>query len=59
MELQLHLAGCYICRIYEQQSILINAMMLHIFNGPAEEVKLDGKFKEELKKKIENKMNSY
>lgn len=56
MELQLHLAGCYICRVYEQQSLLINNMMQAIFKEPKQQLKLDDDFKEKLQKKIENKM---
>jgi len=56
MELQVHLAGCYICRIYEQQSILITAMMHQILRKPEEQLKLDKAFKDKLKKQIENKM---
>lgn len=56
MELQMHLAGCYICRVYEQQSILINSLMQNMFKGNTSEVRLDDDFKQKLKQKIENKM---
>jgi len=56
MELQLHLAGCYICRVYEHQSILINKMMHNIFNHAGSEVKLDEDFKMKMQKKIDQKM---
>lgn len=59
MELQLHLAGCYICRVYEQQSVLINAMMRQILKPQQDEVKLDDAFKEQLKEKITAKMNKH
>lgn len=55
MELTLHLAGCYICRVYEEQSMLINSMMRKIFKGPKDPLKLDDGFKEQLKKKIKDK----
>lgn len=57
MELQLHLAGCYICRVYEKQSILINDMMHQIFKTPHEETKLDEGFKQQLKEKIADKLD--
>lgn len=56
MELNIHLAGCYICRVYEQQSILINNMMRQMFKAQEGEVKLDNGFKEQLKKKIATKL---
>lgn len=56
MELTLHLAGCYICRVYEEQSVLINSMMRKIFKGSKDPLKLDDGFKEHLKKKIKDKM---
>lgn len=57
MELKLHLAGCYICRVYEQQSILINSMMTQLFKADSKEIKLDSAFKENLQKTIERKLN--
>ena len=56
MELEIHLAGCYICRVYEQQSILINRMMKNIFRGKSRELKLDSTFKENLQKSIDEKI---
>ncbi|WPU94768.1 hypothetical protein SNE25_04440 [Mucilaginibacter sabulilitoris] len=55
MELQLHLAGCYICRVYEQQSIMINGMIKKLLSEP-HEVELGQEFKENMKKKIEEKI---
>ncbi|WPU94713.1 hypothetical protein SNE25_04160 [Mucilaginibacter sabulilitoris] len=57
MELQIHLAGCYICRVYEQQSVLINSMMRQLFKTQKDEVKLDDAFKEQLKQKIAAKLD--
>jgi len=57
MELQIHLAGCYICRVYEQQSVLINGMMRQLFKTQKDEVKLDDAFKEQLKQKIAAKLD--
>jgi hypothetical protein len=53
LELKLHLAGCYICRVYEQQSLLINDLVKHLFKpGKTTEIKLDEQYKEQLKKRI-------
>jgi len=58
MELQLHLAGCYICRVYENQSILINKMMHNFFNHAGGDAKLDDEFKMKMQKKIDQKMKN-
>lgn len=57
MELKLHLTGCHICRIYEQQSMLINSMMTKLFKSRHEEVKLDSAFKEKMERTIAQKLN--
>jgi ribosomal protein S3AE len=57
MELRIHLAGCSICRVYEQQSVLINKMMTRLFKGSPRNIKLDSDFKENLQKRIEQKLN--
>lgn len=59
MELQFHLAGCYICRVYEQQSILINHMIRQLFNTQKNEASLNNEFKEKLKQKIAAKLDKY
>jgi len=56
MELKIHLTGCYICRVYEQQSILINSMMKKLFKEQPQDVKLDTAFKEDLKQRINEKI---
>jgi len=57
MELKIHLAGCYICRVYEQQSILINGMMQKLFKESPQNIKLDAAFKEDLKQRIKEKID--
>lgn len=58
LELKIHLAGCYICRVYEQQSLLINNMVNNMFtSSKLTELKLDEDFKTNLKKRIEEKLN--
>lgn len=56
MELELHLAGCYICQVYEQQSILVNGLMSKIFKAARLEPRLDDAFKDELKKQIKGRI---
>jgi len=56
MELKIHLAGCYICRVYEQQSILINGMVKKLFTEQSQDIKLDTAFKEDLKQRINKKI---
>jgi len=58
LELKIHLAGCYICRVYEQQSLLINDMVHHLFNNTKPNgIKLDEDYKKQLQEKIVEKMN--
>jgi len=33
LELKIHLAGCYICRVYEQQSLLSLALFLSLMHA--------------------------
>jgi len=56
MELELHLAGCYICRVYEQQSILMNGLMGKLLKAARLEPRLDDTFKEDLKRRIEGRI---
>jgi hypothetical protein len=58
LELKIHLAGCYICQVYEQQSLLISAMITHLLKTetPAD-IRLDDDYKDQLKKKIDKKIN--
>lgn len=59
LELKIHLAGCLVCRIFQQQSIAINKMvhgLLHAEEHP--EMKLNDEFKNEMKEKIEKQLNN-
>ncbi len=57
LELKIHLAGCYICRVYEKQSVLINAMVKNLFASDyVGQLKLDDDYKEQLKKTIDDKI---
>jgi hypothetical protein len=57
IELKIHLAGCSVCRIFEQQSLVINQLVKDLIN-PAKttEIKLDDEFKQELQEKIEEEL---
>jgi len=59
LELKIHLAGCSVCRIFEQQSIVINKLVHDLFHEPKlnEFAKLDDNFKRELQGRIEEKLN--
>ncbi|RBQ11914.1 zf-HC2 domain-containing protein [Pedobacter miscanthi] len=54
LQLRIHLAGCSICKIYQQQSVLINKLFAG-FNS--EDFKLDKTFKQTLTEQIEKEMN--
>ena len=58
LELKIHLAGCYICRIYEQQSLLISALVTNLLKTETPtDIRLDDDYKDQLKKKIDKKIN--
>ena len=61
LELKIHLAGCSVCRIFEQQSIVINKLVHDLFHEPKpnELIKLDDNFKRELQQRIEEKLNKH
>ncbi len=54
IELRIHLAGCSVCRVFQQQSITINKMIKGVFNtrGP---IILDNDFKKSLQDQIDKK----
>jgi len=54
LQLHIHLAGCSVCKIYQQQSILINQVFVGFNN---EDFKLDEAFKKTLKENIEKEIN--
>ena len=60
LELKIHLAGCSVCRVFEQQSSMINKMVRELFH-PAKitELKLDDEYKKQLQKRIEEKLNKH
>lgn len=57
MELKIHLAGCLVCRTFEQQSITINRMVKELFNVSGEnKIELDEEFKKDLQDRIEKRL---
>ena len=58
LELKLHLAGCSVCRLFEQQSTRINHLYKSLFSSSAGNIKLDDSFKNTLQNKIDEKMRS-
>ncbi|GGI23746.1 zf-HC2 domain-containing protein [Pedobacter mendelii] len=54
LQLQVHLAGCSMCRTYQKQSMLI----IRLFTGfPSDKIRLDDAFKVKLQQRIEKEMN--
>ncbi|MFD2584588.1 zf-HC2 domain-containing protein [Pedobacter vanadiisoli] len=54
LQLHIHLAGCSVCKVYQQQSILINRVFVGFKNT---DFKLDEAFKKTLTEKIEKEIN--
>ena len=58
MELKIHLAGCAVCRLFQQQSIFINKMFSgKLYADHYTDTKLDEDFKATLQQKIEQQLN--
>lgn len=58
LELKIHLATCSVCRMFQQQSIVINQMVKGLFHSSQpKEIKLDETFKIELQERIEEQLN--
>lgn len=58
MELKIHLAGCAVCRLFQQQSIFINKMFSgKQYKDDYANIKLDDDFKTTLQQKIEQQLN--
>jgi len=57
-KLKLHLDACFVCEVFQQQSLLIDKMFKdHFFTKEADLPKLDEKFKESLENQIESELN--
>lgn len=58
VELHIHLAGCSVCRVFAQQSKMINTMVRQLFNqSSAPSGHLDEDFKKDLQHRIEDELN--
>lgn len=54
LELTVHLEGCYGCRMFEQQSIVINKLVGDLFHEP--QVTGGSKLDEDFKKKMQDQI---
>ena len=60
LELKIHLAGCSVCRLFQQQSIAINKMIKELFRASEQkDVSLDEAFKKDLQDRIEEKLKGH
>ena len=58
IELRIHLAGCSVCRVFDQQSQMINTMVRQLFNNADKSsIKLDDEYKKNLHDRIEDELN--
>lgn len=58
IELRIHLAGCSVCKLFDQQSQLINKMVRQLFTpANAADIKLDDTYKQQLHDRIEEEIN--
>ena len=57
LELKIHLAGCSVCRLFEQQSIEINRIYKLYFTESSRHKKLDDMFKDRLAAEIKERIN--
>jgi predicted anti-sigma-YlaC factor YlaD len=55
--LKIHLAGCSVCRLFQQQSVAINKMIKELFRASKQkDVSLDEAFKKDLQERIEEEL---
>ena len=58
IELRIHLLGCSVCRIYQNQSGKINEMVHQLFHTAVnKDTHLDENFKKDLQERIEEELN--
>jgi hypothetical protein len=58
IELRIHLAGCSVCRLFEKQSRIINAMVKKLFIDTGNnKITLDDDYKQGLHARIEEELN--
>jgi hypothetical protein len=59
LELKIHLASCYICRVYEQQSVIISAMVRDFLKTDhSTAIRLDDDYKNDLKRTIAHQIDA-
>ena len=57
IELYIHLSGCSVCRLFQQQSRWINSMIRGLFHSAeGQENKLDDEYKRRLQDKINERL---
>jgi hypothetical protein len=56
IRLKIHLAGCSVCRVFQQQSIIINRAVKILFHSSHKDAKLDEYFKKDLQDRIEEQL---
>lgn len=56
IRLKIHLAGCAMCRTFQQQSMIINRTVKVLFHSSHTEAKLDEYFKKDLQDRIEEQL---
>jgi hypothetical protein len=59
LELNIHLAGCSACRLFERQSVVIDKLIENLLHEPQRNAfKLDDRFKREMHNLIAGKLTS-
>jgi predicted anti-sigma-YlaC factor YlaD len=57
LELEIHLAGCSVCRLFLRQSVAINRMIKELFRASKQkDIILDEAFKKNLQERIEEEL---
>ena len=57
IQLAIHLSGCSVCRLFQQQSRWINRLVRGLFHSPeGGKSKLDEEFKQQLQQKIDERL---
>jgi hypothetical protein len=57
VQLIIHLSGCSVCRLFQQQSRWVNRMLRTLFNSTqGQKSRLSDDFKEQLQQKIEERL---
>jgi hypothetical protein len=56
IELRIHLAGCSVCRLFDQQSQIINKLTRQLFHDRSKNITLDDEYKNQLHQQIEKEL---